>query len=1048
MGGESPVVELYDSNGNPLSVQNATAIPASTPGVMVLGSDGTNSRYLLVDSSGNQIMVGAGTAGSPSGGVVSIQGVASGTAVPISGSVTISSGTITANQGTSPWVTNVSQFGGNNVVTGTGTSGVGIPRVTVSNDSNILATQSGSWTVTSNQGTPNSLANKWPVQITDGTNTMPTGDAITRAIYEKITDGTNTAAVTASSALKIDGSAVIQPVSGTVTANQGTAASLSGYWPVRVTDGTNTMPTGDAVGRAIFEKITDGTNTAAVKAASTAAVAADPSLVIAFSPNSPLPTGSNTIGAVTQASGPWTANVTQFGSNNVVTGTGASGSGIPRVTVSNDSNILATQSGTWTVAQGAPNTLANKWPVQITDGTNTMPTADVASRAQFDKITDGTNTAAVKAASTAAAAADPSLVVGLSPNSPLPAGTNTIGIVNQGTAASLANAWSTKITDGTNGPVTVKPSGTTPLTTDPALVVSVSPNSSTTITGSEIMSGSYPDPSSIDTGSTGPDFQDQFGNLQTRGPVFTDEGSFRDDFTGSSLTTSLSGTVTFTNNSTTITGSGTSFTTQVIAGQFIKKSADSETLYQQVASVNSDTSITLASVYTGTTASTTAVVSNWQTSTPSGGSITVASSAVTLAPGTTNGNVVQITRSGDYLPLTLNIRASISQRIANQTTILGFQDNPAGFSQEAIIVFDGTSSSTIKFRTSASSAAADLQETVIQLASGLDTSQTLFYEIDVTPDTCFLSVNGTVVAIHANHMPGPYTNMSLVANVTNSAAVTATNFNIDLVYFQDTDVVTIHNTFNASPIQVQTVVDQALTGISFGQANTGGSANTLAALNATTYTEQTTAAQRSVKSSSANDTSAGTGARTIKIIYYDASVNGPFVETITLNGTTAVNTANSNICFIEKMEVLTVGSTKTNQGTISIFTTTAGGGSAFGSIGVGNTVSAGTVGDNTTLWAHHYVASGRTCQITTMSGGTTGNQSGFEFLRVVDPTNTVAAEKQITDTIAVVSASGSGSIFRVAGIPIRINGPARIQQYAVSNGTNTVFLGGFEFAES
>lgn len=75
------------------------------------------------------------------------------------------------------------------------------------------------------------------------------------------------------------------PVSGTVTANQGTAAALAGKWPVQVTDGTNTMPTGDAVGRAIFHKITDGTNTAAVKAASTAAVAADPALVVAISPN-------------------------------------------------------------------------------------------------------------------------------------------------------------------------------------------------------------------------------------------------------------------------------------------------------------------------------------------------------------------------------------------------------------------------------------------------------------------------------------------------------------------------------------------------------------------------------------------------------------------------------------------------------------------------------------------------------------------------------------------------------------------------------------------
>ena len=91
----------------------------------------------------------------------------------------------------------------------------------------------------------------------------------------------------------------------------------------------------------------------------------------------------------------------------IFTGTGASGAGIPRITVSNDLNILATQSGSWTVTgnQGSANT----------------PVAN-ASRI---KITDGTNTSAVKAASTAAVATDPSLVVAFSPNSPLPTGTNS-----------------------------------------------------------------------------------------------------------------------------------------------------------------------------------------------------------------------------------------------------------------------------------------------------------------------------------------------------------------------------------------------------------------------------------------------------------------------------------------------------------------------------------------------------------------------------------------------------------------------------------------------
>lgn len=120
--------------------------------------------------------------------------------------------------------------------------------------------------------------------------------------------------------------------------------------------------------------------------------------------------GSGTDSAtVIQGTSPWVDNISQFGGVNLSTGTGTSGTGIPRVTVANDSNILATQSGTWTVQQGGtPTAVANAWTI---------------------KLTDGTNTTAVKAASTAALATDPSAVVALSPNSPLPTGTNNVGSI-------------------------------------------------------------------------------------------------------------------------------------------------------------------------------------------------------------------------------------------------------------------------------------------------------------------------------------------------------------------------------------------------------------------------------------------------------------------------------------------------------------------------------------------------------------------------------------------------------------------------------------------
>lgn len=160
-----------------------------------------------------------------------------------------------------------------------------------------------------------------------------------------------------------------QTVSGTVTANQGTAAAIAGKWPVQVTDGTNTMPTMDAAARAGFVEVTDGTNTASVKAASTAAVAADKALVVTLSPNTALPAGSNALGTVS------------------LTGTSA-------------------VSGTVTANQGTAAAIGSAWPIEVTDGTNA---------------------AAIKAASTAAVAADKALVVAVSPNNTVPVNVSQVG---------------------------------------------------------------------------------------------------------------------------------------------------------------------------------------------------------------------------------------------------------------------------------------------------------------------------------------------------------------------------------------------------------------------------------------------------------------------------------------------------------------------------------------------------------------------------------------------------------------------------------------------
>lgn len=679
----SPIV-LYDASGNPLAVQNGVAIPANTSGILAMGTDGTDARQLLCDSSGRQIIIGQGVAGTPAGGVVSVQGVSSGTPQPVSGTVSIS--------GTVP-------------VSGT---------------------------VTSNQGTPNIIANSWPTELTDGTHgpaavkaastaAIATDQALVVAIspnnsvaitaaslplpsgaatsanqtngtqQTQIVEGGNIATVTSSSALKVDGSAVTQPVS---------AASLP--LPTGAATASNQITLG-----AQTTEINDGTRTATIKAASTASVAADTSLVVALSPNSPVPTGSNVIGAL---SANQSINLNQVGGTAVVTGGVVGSQGVGGL------GTAGTPTGGVVSVQGVSGGTAQP----ISAASLPLPTGAATSAnqttigTQTTELNDGTRSATIKAASTASVTADTSLVVALSPNSPVPAGTNAIGTVAQGAPSTLANAWPHEITDGTHGPAAVKASSTAPAATDPALVVVISPNQQ---------------PFSVTTTPT--------------------------------------------------------------------------------------------------------------TSTPG------------ISPG--------------YITTT---------------------------------------------------------------------------------------------------------------------------------------------------------------------------AKTNVPVRATTYTEQSTNFTGSISSSSTNDSSAGTGARTVTIYYVDQTGATAGSETVTLNGTTAVNLSITTKCFIEKMVVATVGSGGSNAGTITLYTGSAGmAGTVVGSI---------AIGDNKTFWAHHYVVTGKTCNVTDMTGSnnSTTVQSTFSIQAVSIPVAGLPS-LQVSDWIV---ADNTFQLQRTYSSVIKVAGPARLVLFVAPNGVTSVeSMGSFDY---
>lgn len=202
----------------------------------------------------------------------------------------------------------------------------------------------------------------------------------------------------------------------------------------------------------------------------------------------------------------------------------------------------------------------------------------------------------------------------------------------------------------------------------------------------------------------------------------------------------------------------------------------------------------------------------------------------------------------------------------------------------------------------------------------------------------------------------------------------------------------------------------------------------------TTYTEQTSNAQRSLVSTSANDTAAGTGARTVLITYYTSALGGPYTETVTLNGTTPVNTVASDICFIEKMVVTTVGSGGVNAGTISLKASTGGGGATIWSI---------ATGANQTFGAHHYVPAGKSCYLTSCAAGVKGADATGAYIRARDPTNATSAYNQVSDLIRVPS---NGQTSRSYNTPIRITGPAVMVMWVAPDSSSTrTYYGAFEY---
>lgn len=184
-----------------------------------------------------------------------------------------------------------------------------------------------------------------------------------------------------------------------------------------------------------------------------------------------------------------------------------------------------------------------------------------------------------------------------------------------------------------------------------------------------------------------------------------------------------------------------------------------------------------------------------------------------------------------------------------------------------------------------------------------------------------------------------------------------------------------------------------------------------------------TALQMKVSSDSADDTSSGTGARTLLVEGLDANYT-EISEVVTLNGQTAVTTTNSFL-RINRMAVATAGSGLGNAGVIYI-------GTGVVTLGVPATIyNLMYAGYNSTTTGHYTVPAGYTAYMYQglFSAGQAGGTAAVTGRLVTTGTNGLAY------TAAVVTLNNGAADYRFE-LPLAIPEKTDIEARAVGSSAN------------
>lgn len=288
---------------------------------------------------------------------------------------------------------------------------------------------------------------------------------------------------------------------------------------------------------------------------------------------------------------------------------------------------------------------------------------------------------------------------------------------------------------------------------------------------------------------------DPYGSLQIRGPVLTDEGLGRMNFTGSSFTRTI-GTATFTTGSLTVTGTGFATTYDLHQGNAVRLSADTDYDWNTVAKVVSDTELLLVSPYTGTGGTGASITAPASLIAGAGGSVSVANGQLTIGTGTTADDASLIFAPVFNGPVIAQASFSVSQRIANQDFVFGYERAPfATIQQFARFRATGTNNQQIICETgynpTGAPSASETESTTVTIPDGDTTATQLTYKIELQPDRVVFSIgnslnNLTVVATHSKRIPHivesyPYGNY-VSLRVLNGSTPPASNTNFIFDY--------------------------------------------------------------------------------------------------------------------------------------------------------------------------------------------------------------------------------------------------------------------------